>query len=67
MSGERARCRCGARALGSLGFRPGAFAPKPLAPYELLSIVDQKRLKCLKLATTYAYDYRTAASNPTYL
>jgi len=28
-----------------------------VAPYKLLSIVDQKRLKCLKLATTYAYDY----------
>ena len=30
---------------------------KPLKAYELLSIVDQKRLKCLKLATTFAYDY----------
>ena len=28
-----------------------------VAPYKLLSIVDQKRLKCLKLATTYAYDF----------
>ena len=30
---------------------------KQLEPYELLSIVDQKRLKCLKLATTYCYDF----------
>ena len=30
---------------------------RPLESYALLSIVDQKRLKCLKLATTYAYDY----------
>ena len=36
----------------------GEVSPlEPLAPYELLSIVDQKRLKCLKLATTYAYDF----------
>ena len=31
--------------------------PKMLLPYEQLSSIDQKRLKCLKLATTYAYDY----------
>lgn len=28
-----------------------------LEPYALLSVVDQKRLKCQKLATTYAYDF----------
>ena len=31
--------------------------PIGLEPYQLLTIVDQKRLKCQKLATTYAYDY----------
>ena len=31
--------------------------PVGLEPYQLLTIVDQKRLKCQKLATTYAYDY----------
>jgi len=41
----------------SLKLLNGAAEPKPLAPYELLSIVDQKRLKCLKLATTFCYDF----------
>ena len=34
-----------------------AAAPAKLAPYELLSVVDQKRLKCQKLKTTYAPDF----------
>ena len=29
----------------------------PLEPYPLLTVVDQKRLKCNKLASTYAYDF----------
>ena len=31
--------------------------PKPLKSYAQLSSLDQKRLKCAKLLTTYAYDY----------
>uniref|UniRef100_A0A7S4BXK4 Acetyl-CoA carboxylase n=1 Tax=Chrysotila carterae TaxID=13221 RepID=A0A7S4BXK4_CHRCT len=30
-----------------------------IAPYTLLSVVDQKRLRCKKLRTTYAYDFVT--------
>mmetsp|Transcript_32468 Transcript_32468/g.74377 ORF Transcript_32468/g.74377 Transcript_32468/m.74377 type:complete len:2019 (-) Transcript_32468:454-6510(-) len=44
----------------SVELRPvsaGSEQPIGLEPYQLLTIVDQKRLKCQKLATTYAYDY----------
>jgi len=52
---------------GSLGLRQirpaqstrGASSEPPVAlePYPLLSVIDQKRLKCQKLSTTYCYDY----------
>jgi hypothetical protein len=45
------------RAVASTADEPAAEGQLMLEPYRLLSIVDQKRLKCQKLATTYAYDY----------
>lgn len=56
------------RADGSLGLRqvrpakgprqsPEAGPPVALEPYPLLSVVDQKRLRCQKLSTTYCYDF----------
>jgi len=53
---------------GSLGLRqmrqaaggaltPSSGSPVALEPYALLSVVDQKRLRCQKLLTTYCYDF----------
>jgi len=42
---------------GSIGLSKAGGTPVKLAPYALLSVVDQKRLKCQKLRTTFAPDF----------